>query len=86
MIWLYSGISPISCEALKDRFIGILCKQTNLICILTFGSSLKSRMLLVLRSKLGVLFRMKGIHSILRLILFDIILKAESQALQSLRL
>lgn len=78
IICLYFGISPISWETLKERLRRYLMEgNPNTVYILTFGSNMKSRMLLVLSSKLGVLLRVKGIHYIFRLIMFGIITKAD---------
>lgn len=92
MIWLYFGINSIDCEALKDKlhkylmeevysqvshrhFIGILIGV--FIGILTLGSSMKSRVLFVLSMKFRVILRIKGIYSILRLVMSDISPKAD---------
>ena len=78
IICLYFGISPVSWEALKERLHRYLMEgNPNTVYILTFGSNVKSRVLLVLSSKLRVLLRVKGIHSIFRLIMFGIITKAD---------
>lgn len=92
MIWLYFGINSIDCEALKDKlhkylmeevysqvshrhFIGILIGV--FIGILTLGSSMKSRVLFILSMKFRVILRIKGIYSILRLVMSDISPKAD---------